>query len=59
MEPGKQEMSHLFTVKNWWWEEGGSVDDDIREAVISSMERFAEYLHADGYAKENEEIVFA
>ena len=58
MEPGKQKTNHPFTVKNWWWEEGVSVDADIKEAVIVSMERFAEYLHADGYAKENENIVF-
>jgi hypothetical protein len=59
MEPDKQETSHSFTVKNWWWEEGVHVDGEIKEAIILSMERFAAYLCVDGYAKENERIIFA
>jgi hypothetical protein len=40
-----------LTIKNWWWEEGVKVTPEMKVAVDEGLERFAEYLQADGIVR--------
>ena len=58
MEPEKQKNGKSFIVKNWWWEKDISIDNDLKDAILLAMKRFAKYVNADGYSKDNEKIIF-
>lgn len=58
MEPVKQDKNKPFTIKNWWWEKHVPINSDLKEAILESMIRMAEFLQADGYAEDNLETIF-
>jgi uncharacterized protein len=46
-EPLCAKKSGVFTINNWWWEEGVSLDKDMQTALIVCMQEFAHYLNTD------------
>lgn len=58
MEPAKQEGNKPFVIKNWWWEEGVSINNDLKESIVQSMLQLVEFLQADGYADSNLQTIF-
>jgi len=56
MEPMKQETGKPFSIKNWWWEDGVSINNKVKNAVKNGLKAFSEYLKADGIDKGSLEI---
>jgi len=51
MEPTKHEAGKPFSIKNWWWEDGISINSKLKNAVKNGLKKFSEYLKADGIDK--------
>jgi uncharacterized protein YcaQ len=47
-EPEQQRGTEPLKIKHWWWEEGTAVSEDMKTAVEKSLERFCNYIEAEG-----------
>jgi len=45
MEPMKQETGKPFSIKNWWWEDGISINNKMKNAVKNGLKAFSEYVN--------------
>ena len=46
-EPGMDKKSGVFTIKNWWWEEGIEIDEEMAQSLDHCFTRFVEFLGAE------------
>lgn len=47
-EPAQQRGSDPLVVKNWWWEDGISIDMDLKNEIKQALNKFGTHLSADG-----------
>ncbi|HEX3046986.1 MAG TPA: crosslink repair DNA glycosylase YcaQ family protein, partial [Bacillota bacterium] len=48
-EPEVYRGKNPLQIKNWWWEEGVKVTPEMKAAVNEGLQKFCQYLQADGY----------
>jgi uncharacterized protein YcaQ len=58
MEPVKQETGKPFSIKNWWWEQGVTINRKLRYAVKNGLNIFSEYVGSEGLDKKTLEGIF-
>jgi len=46
VDPRFDKKTRVFTINNWWWEEGITPDDAMLEAIVKCVEAFGRYLDA-------------
>lgn len=46
-EPGYDKKIGVFTIKNWWWEDGGVVTEQLIAELVECFRRFLHYLDAN------------
>ena len=46
-EPRFDKKERIFTVENWWWEEGVKLDVNLESALKTCLKDFISYLSAD------------
>lgn len=46
-EPLRNKKLSLLTIKNWWWEEGVTVDDTMKGAIEKAIREFADFLEVE------------
>jgi uncharacterized protein YcaQ len=48
IDPEFDKKTRIFTVRNWWWEDGVKPDQEMNAALQSCLEDFLVYLDAAG-----------
>lgn len=48
IDPEFDKKTRIFTVRNWWWEDGVKPDQEMKAALQRCLEDFLVYLDADG-----------
>jgi uncharacterized protein YcaQ len=43
-EPGHDKEQGVFTIKNWWWEEGKTPSKQMKADLVKCFQRFLQYL---------------
>lgn len=50
-EPELHKRHAPLTIKNWWWEDDVHVSEELKQAIKEALDRFCNYLGADGVDK--------
>jgi len=48
VDPEFDKKTRIFTVRNWWWEDGVKPDQEMKAALQRCLEDFLVYLDAEG-----------